>query len=136
MTARDLATVTARYDQDVPTGTVAIAQPIFPGELWALPNPMTYPLHVPGQQTQYVTGNPSVLWIESYAQAVSPENFTSNGAGQLSTGRVYSAGERTSVGWDVYPLSTQPVSYAPAVAALDQRTGLMNDVSVGSSAIG
>jgi hypothetical protein len=92
-----LATVHARYHSDVNTTGSQSRFGLFPAQWPTLPAVDFGPLRVPRQQTEYMTGNPAVLWSDSYEQS----SFTGGQAGAL---RSFAAGERLTENWNAYPL--------------------------------
>ena len=54
---------------------------------------------VPRSETEYMTGNPAVLWSDSYEQS-----FQNLAGGQADDLRTFQAGERLTENWNAYPL--------------------------------
>jgi len=111
-----LATVTERYYQDQPstgawtTGGGTAAQ--FSGGVLSV----ILPLKLPGQQIQYMTGNPAVLWSGEYWEYAN--NTTGDlYAGQSDAFRSLPAGQALTEDWNTYPLHPAPnVSLADSPA--------------------
>jgi hypothetical protein len=93
----DVATVHARYYSDVKTTGSQSRFGLFPVQWRTLPGVTFGPLRVPRQQTEYMTGNPAVLWSDSYEQS-------STAGGQADGLRSFAAGERLTENWNAYPL--------------------------------
>jgi hypothetical protein len=94
-----LATVTGSYYSDVP-GTGGVYRfGLFPAQWNQLFIYPINPLSVPRVQTEYLTGNPAVLWTDSYSQ-----KYQKLAAGQSDDVRVFRAGERMTENWNAYPL--------------------------------
>jgi hypothetical protein len=58
-----------------------------------------FPVSLPSQVTEYVSGNPSVVWFNEYSQT--RPSWT---GGQLDAHRAYLAGQRVRQDWGAYPL--------------------------------
>lgn len=127
--ASSLATVATRTYQDIAANADASLLPLFPDELTFLPYSLVYPIHLPSQQTRYMTGNTSVLWFDGYAGSYNPRTGELSGEGQFSTGSIFSAGEHLSLNWNDYPLHNGLYSYLPGVAKLAHRSHIVNPVS-------
>ncbi|HET7016472.1 MAG TPA: S8 family serine peptidase [Streptosporangiaceae bacterium] len=98
-----LATVNARYIQDVTSSGSLFRVGTFPQQehelIGALLNPFTMPHH----QIEYMTGDPSVQWLSGTGQI-----YGFSFGGELDAGRTFHAGEVTDENWNAYPLSPQP----------------------------
>lgn len=101
VTPASLATVTARYYADAPSGGAAMpvglypGQPV-PGEAFAVNMP------IPEQRTEYFTaGTPPVTWFDEFFQ----DSGTLD-TGQTDSGRAFRPGEVTTENWNEYPLHT------------------------------
>ena len=92
-----LATVHARYYSDVNTTGSQSRSGLFPVQWQTLPDITFVPLRVPRQQTEYMTGNPALLWSDSYEQS-------STAGGQADGLRSFASGERLTENWNAYPL--------------------------------
>jgi hypothetical protein len=94
-----LAAVNASYYSDV-TGTGAQYRfgilPIQRNDLFLIP---INPFPVPGQETEYMTGNPGIQWGDSYSQT-----YSNLAGGQSDDYRSFHAGEQASESWNAYPL--------------------------------
>jgi hypothetical protein len=107
----NLATVNERYFQDVPSagGWAALG-----GTRAELNGPLlipadSNPLALPGRQTQYLTGNPAVVWSVGYF-----EFRAGQFGGQGSAFRSLRPGHISTGEWNRYPLHPQPiVNFAP-----------------------
>ena len=99
VTPASLATVNASYYSDV-TGTGAQYRfgilPIQRNDFFLIP---INPFPVPGQDTEYMTGNPGIQWLDSYSQT-----YNNMAGGQSDDFRSFHAGEQTSENWNAYPL--------------------------------
>ncbi|HET7013241.1 MAG TPA: hypothetical protein VFI65_04995 [Streptosporangiaceae bacterium] len=102
-----LATVTERYIQDKPSdGFWAVLGGSVPElnagiDSFVVPGP----LRLPGQQIQYMTGNPAVLWSTQYWE------FAGNAAafgGQFEDLRSRRPGRHVTEEWGRYPLHPEP----------------------------
>ena len=94
-----LATITGHYYSDV-AGTGALYRfGLFPAQ-WNAPFAYSInPFGVPRVQTEYMTGNPAVLWTDGYSQG-----YQRLAAGQSDDLRTFRAGERMTENWNAYPL--------------------------------
>jgi hypothetical protein len=94
-----LATVHGRYYSDVSTTGYESRFGVFPVQWKTNPGVLFLGRRVPRQQTEYMTGNPAILWSDTYEQ--SSHNLA---GGQLDDLRTFHAGERTTENWNAYPL--------------------------------
>jgi hypothetical protein len=98
-----LATVHENYFQDKPSAggwaTAGGSVPEIEAGLVEFPEP----LRLPGQQIQYLTGSPSVLWLSRYVEFSS--TFAGGQAGAL---RSFRAGSQVTEDWGRYPLHPAP----------------------------
>jgi hypothetical protein len=94
-----LATVRARYFSDAKTVGASSRYGVFPVQWATVPGVLFRPLTVPRQQTEYMTGNPAVLWADSYEQSI--RNLA---GGQADALRAFRAGQRLTENWNAYPL--------------------------------
>lgn len=94
-----LATVHARYYSDVPTTGYYSRFGVFASQWNELFAVLFQPMHVPRRQTEYMTGNPAVLWSDSYEQS-----FQNLAGGQTDALRTFRAGQRLTENWNAYPL--------------------------------
>ena len=115
-----LATVTERYYQDQPsTGawtTVDGTAAQFSGGVLSV----ILPLKLPGQQIQYMTGNPAVLSSSEYWE-YSDHKTGNMFAGQTDAYRSLPAGQALTEDWNQYPLHPAPdvsLSDSPALLTL------------------
>jgi hypothetical protein len=94
-----LATVHASYFSNV-TGTGGRFRfgmfPIQRNDLFLIP---INPFPVPAQETEYLTGNPAILWLDSYWQ-----DYNNLVGGQSDDWRAFRAGEQATENWNAYPL--------------------------------
>jgi hypothetical protein len=127
----DLATVTARYYQDRPSTGQAYTGPVYAWETGWLPYDLVYPIRLPEQQTEYLTGGASLLWWgDGYAAATAGTGRAVRYSGGLyDTGRIFRPEQRASVTWDAYPLHPGAYFYPPGVAKLDAAGGILSPVS-------
>src|SRR6185312_1098258 len=99
VTPASLATVNASYYSDV-TGTGAQYRfgilPIQRNDIFLVP---INPFPVPSQETEYMTGNPAIQWLDSYSQT-----YSNMAGGQSDDFRSFHAGEQTTENWNAYPL--------------------------------
>jgi hypothetical protein len=98
-----LATVHARYYQDVPSTGTAVnfaTGPRFGFTFY-------YPLVLPGTHTLYLTGSRSIIWNLGYWQAAPPSLLHTSG-GQFETDRIFPARDQASENWNTYPLHPAP----------------------------
>ena len=107
-----LATVSEHYFQDVPSFGAWSTLGGFPAQLQGILFGLFLPLRLPGLQTQYMSGGPSLLWLSTYVE--SNRFFT---GGQSDNFRNLLAGQQLSQDWNAYPLHPQPdVSLLPSSA--------------------
>ena len=97
--ASGLATVHARYYSDVSTTGYESRFGVFPVQWKTNPGVLFLPRRVPRQQTEYLTGNPAVLWADTYEQY-----YKNLAGGQLDDLRTFHAGEQLTENWNAYPL--------------------------------
>jgi hypothetical protein len=98
-----LATVNERYYQDVPSDGAWSTLGGFPAQLDGLVFAQFVPLRLPGLQTQYMSGGPSLVWLSSYVES---NNFFTGG--QSDNFRTLLAGQQLTQDWNRYPLHPQP----------------------------
>jgi hypothetical protein len=91
-----LARVHARYYSDINTTGFEYRYGLFPGETLGLI--FLYPVMVPRRQTEYMTGNPAILWFDAYIQSWAHDG------GQEDSVRVFRPGEQMGEDWNAYPL--------------------------------
>ncbi len=112
-----LATVRAGYYSDVPTTGYSSRFGVFAPQWNELFGVLFQSMHVPRHQTEYMTGNPAVLWSDSYEQS-----FQNLAGGQTDGLRTFRAGQRLTENWNAYPLhagyNTNLVGAANVVTAL------------------
>jgi hypothetical protein len=72
---------------------------LFPAQWYGLFGYSINPFSVPRMQTEYLTGNPAILWSDGYSQ-----NYQNLAAGQSDDLRTFRAGERMTESWNAYPL--------------------------------
>jgi hypothetical protein len=118
-----LATVTENYVQDRPSAGGWVTAGGTVPELDSNPAQLPSLLRLPGRQVQYLTADPSVLWLSRYVEFGS----TFSG-GQTGTLRSYRPGEQVTEDWGRYPLHPVP---AVSLAGL---TGRVQGFSVVPSA--
>ena len=94
-----LATVHASYFSDVKGTGGEFRFGRYPSQMQDFLVPALDGLPVPATETEYMTGNPAILWSNRYWQT-----FPSLSGGQSDTLRTYHAGERTTETWNAYPL--------------------------------
>lgn len=94
-----LATVHAAYYSDVPTTGYSSRFGVFAPQWNELFGVLFQPMHVPRTETEYMTGNPAVLWSDSYEQS-----FQNLAGGQTDALRTFQAGQRLTENWNAYPL--------------------------------
>jgi hypothetical protein len=100
-----LATVTARYYQAVHSTGQLYQRGLLPFQGGIIFGGF-FPLALPSQLTEYLSGTPSVTWFDEYAQSA-PRTGQWLG-GQIGAHQAYLSGERTSEGWGEYPLHSAP----------------------------
>jgi hypothetical protein len=99
--ASSLATVDARYVQDVPSNGAYWIAPVFgarPELLLGLDNS----LKLPAKRIEYFSAGRSVLWWSGVSQVYGPSI-----GGQVDTPRAFTAAEHLTVNWNDYPLAPQ-----------------------------
>ncbi len=94
-----LATVQANYYSDVPTTGYYSRFGVFAPQWKELFGVLFQPMTVPRSETEYMTGNPAVLWSDSYEQS-----FQDLAGGQADALRTFQAGQRLTENWNAYPL--------------------------------
>ena len=94
-----LATVHARYYSDVATTGYFSRFGVFAPQWNEIFGVLFQPMHVPRAETEYMTGNPAVLWSDSYEQS-----FQNLAGGQTDDLRTFRAGQRLTGNWNAYPL--------------------------------
>ena len=111
-----LATVTERYYQDQASTGAWTAGGGTAAQLSGGTLSVILPLKLPGQQIQYMTGNPAVLWSGQYWEYA--DNKTGDlYAGQSDAYRSLPAGQSLTEDWNAYPLHPAPnVSLADSPA--------------------
>jgi hypothetical protein len=93
-----LATVTARYYSDV-AGTGGLYRTgLFRAEGGGFAVAINR-ISVPMVETEYTSGNPAILWFDSYSQS-----YQNLAGGQSDDARTFHAGERLTENWNAYPL--------------------------------
>jgi hypothetical protein len=97
-----LATVDERYYQDVPATGGWYECGGFPAQLDTGYVCIPWPVPVPGQQIQYLTGNPSVLWTSDY-----DASLRAYSGGQYETTPALRPGQKLTDNWNQYPLHPQ-----------------------------
>lgn len=102
--AGSLATVDTRYYSDV-AATGALEQfPQFPDQYNDFLLPPGQWLDQPRQRTEYLTGNAAIAWTEAVAKFAENSQFGWSGGQYQFSLPVFRAGQRTTEGWDAYPL--------------------------------
>ncbi len=99
--AADLATVTERFDQEVPGHGQVYGSSLFPQQSIGVGIPL--PVRMPGEQVQYMLASPDVAYEVSYYQFT---NFSVGGQGDS----LFSVrpGQRFTEDWNTDPLHPQP----------------------------
>jgi hypothetical protein len=93
-----LATVHARYYSDVNTTGYESRFGVFAAQ-WPVPGVLFLTRRMPRQQTEYMTGNPAILWADTAEQS-----HQGLSGGQLDDLRTFHAGEQLDETWNAYPL--------------------------------
>ena len=96
-----LATVDARYFQDVSTTGAKVRYGMFPAQLNDLQFEATNSFTMPRHQTEYLTGNPAISYFSQILQCYPSSPCP---GGQNDAVRSYHAGERAAENWNAYPL--------------------------------
>jgi hypothetical protein len=100
-----LATISERYYKDMPSAgawtTIGATAAQSDGSALFV----FHPLKLPGQQIQYMTGNPAVLWYSEYWEFQTTSDFF---AGQTDPTRSLHAGQHLTQDWNRYPLHPAP----------------------------
>ena len=99
--AAGLATVDARYFQDVSTTGAEVRFGMFPAQLNDLQFESTNYFNLPWHQTEYLTGNPAISYFSQILQCYPSSPCP---GGQNDAVRSYHAGERVAENWNAYPL--------------------------------
>jgi len=94
-----LATVRSSYYSDVSTTGYFSRFGVFPVQFNEVPGVFFLPFRVPRQETEYMIGNPAVLWDDNYEQY-----FKNLAGGQGDDLRTFSPGEHLTENWNTYPL--------------------------------
>ena len=94
-----LATVHGRYYSDVDTTGYESRFGVFGAQWKTVPGVLFLPRKVPRQQTEYMTGNPAVLWADTYEQS-----YQNLAGGQVDDLRTFHAGGQLTENWNAYPL--------------------------------
>ncbi len=92
-----LATVHARYYSDVSSTGYESRFGVFPVQWSSVPGVLFLSRRMPRQQTEYLTGNPAILWADTAEQR-------GGAGGQRDDLRTFHAGERLAENWNAYPL--------------------------------
>ncbi|HEV2375822.1 MAG TPA: hypothetical protein VGS19_27105 [Streptosporangiaceae bacterium] len=103
--ASGLASVDARYFQDVATTGEEDRFGMFPAQLSDLQFEADNFFTMPRHQIEYMTGNPAISWFAGVLQCYPS---TPCPGGQNDTVRTFRAGERTQEDWNAYPLHPGP----------------------------
>jgi len=132
--AAGLATVSARYFQDVSTTGAEVRYGMFPAQLHDLQFESTNYFGLPRRQTEYLTGNPAISYFSQILQCYPSTPCL---GGQNDAVRSYHAGQRAAESWNAYPLhpgvnanllgSANPEPTVPSAAR--SGSGLAIDVS-------
>jgi hypothetical protein len=101
-----LARVDARYYQDVASRGAQNRLGLFPGQLSGLVLSGFNPLTMPRQQTEYLTGDPSIVWATSIDQSYRIQDLPGGQDG--SAVQSFTAGQSLSENWNAYPLHPAP----------------------------
>ena len=99
--AASLATIDARYFQDVSTNGAEVRYGMFPGQLHDLQFESTNYFQLPRRQTEYLSGNPAISYFSQILQCYPSTPCL---GGQNDAVRSYQAGERAAESWNAYPL--------------------------------
>jgi hypothetical protein len=91
-----LATVHARYYSGVSTTGYESRFGVFAVQWKTVPGVLFLPRRMPRQQTEYMTGNPAVLWADTAGPSLV--------GGQGDDVRTFHAGEHLDENWNAYPL--------------------------------
>ncbi len=92
-----LARVHGSYYSPVKTTGAEARYGVFPVQWKTIPGVFYFPRRVPRRQTEYLTGNPAIVWSGTFAQS-------NLGGGQSDDLRIFHAGERLAESWNAYPL--------------------------------
>jgi hypothetical protein len=103
--AAGLATVDARYYQDVTSSGGETRVGLFGPQLNDVLLFAIDPFALPRHQTEYMTGNPAVFWSDSISQCY-PSTPCPGGQNDLM--RTFRAGQRLTENWNAYPLHPGP----------------------------
>jgi hypothetical protein len=115
--AADLATVDAYYYSEYSTVGIRQLAGVFPFESDELVGRGSHQLNLPTHQTEYVSGDPTVLWFGGMAKYFQDlgGGFDAWYGGQYSSGTHVTAGEVTREDWNRFPLHPAgQVSLLPA----------------------
>jgi hypothetical protein len=97
-----LATVTARYYQAAPSLGELYQRGLLPFQGGIIYGGF-YGLTLPCQVTEYLSGTPSVIWFDEYAQARAVWT-----GGQIDAHQAYVSGQQVTQNWGAYPLHSAP----------------------------
>ncbi|MFL6074494.1 MAG: hypothetical protein ACJ73S_13960 [Mycobacteriales bacterium] len=102
----DLATVDAGYYSDVPATGVRQRAAEFPWERDEEVLRYEHPLALPRRQTEYVSGDASLVWFGGLAKFTReyPGGFLGWYGGQYETAHGYRPGQRVTEDWNRFPL--------------------------------
>ena len=100
VTPASLATVQERYSVSSPTHGEWTTSGGYLPQLGSIFFSFTPEITMPGLQTQYMTGGPSIVWESAF--------FADNGAAQLDGIRTLLPGQQLTENWNQYPLHPQP----------------------------
>ncbi|HEY5359720.1 MAG TPA: hypothetical protein VIJ82_18900 [Streptosporangiaceae bacterium] len=109
----DLATVTERYYQDVPTSNAGWVT--FGGTVAQLAfefQPVSF-VRMPSEQTQYFSASPGLLW-----QNQTITNLNDFSGGDFDAFRAYAPGQHETQDWNRYPLHPAPTTALGGAAAV------------------
>jgi hypothetical protein len=91
--------VHARYYSDVSTTGFESRFGVFPDQWETVPGVVFFPRRMPRRQTEYMTGNPAVLWADTAEQS-----YQGLAGGQVDDLQTFHAGEHLAENWNAYPL--------------------------------
>jgi len=94
-----LATVRASYYADAKTTGAESRFGVFPDQWATIPGVLFLPRKMPRRQTEYLTGNPAVLWDDTAEQY-----GLDLAGGQADALRTFRAGQQARESWNAYPL--------------------------------
>lgn len=98
-----LATVNARYFQDVKSSGSEFKVAVFPDQANQLIFALLLPFKMPDHRIEYLTGDPAIQWFSGIGQI-----YGFSIGGQTDALRSFRGGEVTDQNWNAYPLSPQP----------------------------